>query len=78
MIASLLALPWVRKAIVIGAAVLAIVLFILGQRKAGERVGAMKVKLENSVHAAKVKDKMDAVPRPDKPDVVNRMRDGSF
>lgn len=74
----LLAQPWFRKAAVIAAVALAAVLFVLGQRKAGERVGALKTKLENADAAAKVKAKMDAVPRPDKPDVVDRLRNGSF
>lgn len=74
----LLSHPWARQAAIIGAAVLAIVLFILGQRKAGERVGAMKIRLENANAVAKAKEKMDSVPRPDAADVVKRMRDKSF
>jgi hypothetical protein len=74
----LLARPWFRQAAIIGAAVLAILLFILGQRKAGERVGAMKIKLENANAAAKAKAKIDAVPRPDADDVLNKLRNGRF
>lgn len=78
MIAWLLAQAWFRKAVVIGAAVLAAVLFILGQRKAGERVGQMKEKLKNATAVEKAKERMEAVPRPDKPDVVTKLRDGKF
>lgn len=78
MIAWLLAQSWFRSAAIIGAAVLAMVLFILGQRKAGERVGAMKIKLENARVAAKAKAKMDAVPRPDASDVADKLRNGRF
>lgn len=78
MIAWLMAQRWARTAAVVAVAVAAAVLFILGQRKAGERVGAMKVKLQNSKHAEKVREKMDAVPRGDKPDVADKLRDGTF
>lgn len=74
----LLSQAWFRQAAIIGAAVLAISLFIMGQRRAGERIGAMKIKLENAHAAAKAKAKMDSVPRPDAADVVKRMRDKTF
>jgi Sec-independent protein translocase protein TatA len=74
----LMSQAWFRQAAIIGAAVLAIVLFVFGQRKAGERVGAMKVKLEAAKNAAKVKAKMDSVPRPSKSDVVDKLHDGKF
>ena len=78
MIAWLMAQAWFRQSLIVGAACLAILLFILGQRKAGERIGAAKVKLEQANAAAKATKKMDAVPRPDKPDVVVKLRDGKF
>jgi hypothetical protein len=74
----LMSQAWFRQAAIIGAAVLAILLFILGQRKAGERIGAMKIKLENARAAAKAKEKMDAVPRPDVDDVLNKLRNGKL
>lgn len=78
MIAWLMAQSWFRNAAIAGAAVLAFLLFMLRATKKAEQVGALKEKLRSKDVADKVEAKMDAVPRPDKSDVVDKLRSGKF
>lgn len=85
MIASLLtgiaASPWVRAALRYGALALAIVLFLLSIRRAGERAGRMAERLETTEKTNDVQRRMldAAARRPrDSDDLADRLRDGRF
>ena len=69
---------YVNYALIAGAAILAFLLMLAGARRQGERVGQAKEQLRSKVHAEKVKEKIDAVPRPERSDVVDKLRDGKF
>ena len=43
-----------------------------------EKLGKVKEQLRSKDVAEKVKQRIDEVPRPDKPDVVDKLRDGKF
>ena len=85
MIASLLtgiaASPWVRAALRYGALALAIVLFLLSIRRAGERAGRLAERLETMEKANDVQRRMldAAARRPrDRGELAERLRDGRF
>ena len=78
MIAWLMTQKWFRWAAIAGAAVLAFLLMLAGARKQGEKLGKVKEQLRSKDVAEKVKQRIDEVPRPDKPDVVDKLRDGKF
>ena len=85
MIASLLggiaASPWMRAALRYGAIALAVVLFLLSIRRAGERAGRLAERLETSEKTNDVQRQMleAAARRPrDRDDLADRLRDGRF
>ena len=78
MIALLFANPLFSKLALYGSILLAVLLLLLGFRKSGEKVGAMKVKLEAAHAVAVARKKMDEIPRPTRADVAKRLRDGTF
>lgn len=69
---------YANYALIAGAAILAFLLLLAGARKQGEKVGRVKEQLRSKVHAEKVKEKLDAVPRPERSDVLDKLRDGKF
>ena len=85
MIASLLAgvatSSWARAALKYGAIALAVVLFLLSIRRAGERAGRMAERLETTEKVNDVQRQMldAAARRPrDRNELVERLRDGRF
>lgn len=83
MIASLLAgiatSSWARSALKYGAFALAVVLFLLSIRRAGERAGRMAERLETAEKSNDVQRRMldAAARRPrDRDELVERLRDG--
>ena len=85
MIAALLtgiaAVPWMRAALRYGAIALAVLLFLLALRRAGERAGRLAERLETSEKANDVQRQMldAAARRPrDHDDLADRLRDGRF
>jgi len=85
MIASILggiaASPWMRAGLRYGAIALAIVLFLLSFRRAGERAGRMAERIETMEKANEVQRRMleAAARRPrDRGELVDRLRDGGF
>lgn len=71
--------PLVRKIALYGAVALAVVLFLLGLRKSGERAGAQKIKLENAHAEAVALKKILAVPVPTTRDDTGKLLDdGTF
>ena len=71
-------LPFVKTALMYGAIVLAVVLFLFGIRKGGEKAVLKKVEIENARAVIKAQKKMADVPRPTKRDVSKRLRHGGF
>lgn len=57
---------------------LAVLAVLVGARKSGERIGEMKVRLDNAKAVEKARKKMDAVPLPDRSDVVDKLRNNKF
>ncbi len=85
MIATLLgaiaASPWMRAALRYGAIALAILLFLLSIRRAGERVGRLAERLEGTEKSNEIQRRMleAAARRPrGRDDLVDRLRDGGF
>ncbi len=85
MIASLLAgvatSSWARAALKYGAIALAVVLFLLSIRRAGERVGRMAERLETAEKSNDIQRRMlaAAARRPrDRDELAERLRDGRF
>jgi DNA integrity scanning protein DisA with diadenylate cyclase activity len=85
MIASLLAgittSPWARAALKYGAIALAVVLFLLSIRRAGERAGRLAERLETAEKANDVQRRMlDAASRRprDRDELADRLRGGHF
>jgi len=66
---------WIGAA---GLAILSVLLVAARMRKQGERIAELKVKVETKDAVLKTKERMDAVPRPDKSDAVDRLRDKTF
>jgi hypothetical protein len=78
---GVLASPWGRAALRYGAITLAILLFLLSIRRAGERVGRLAERLEVTEKANEVQRRMleAAARRPrDRDELVDRLRDGGF
>jgi hypothetical protein len=85
MIAALLtgfaAGPWMRVALLYGATVLAVILFLLALRRSGERTGRLAERLETTEKANDVQRRMleVAARRPrDRNELAERLRDGRF
>ncbi|MFN4282450.1 MAG: hypothetical protein ACK4NA_07405 [Alphaproteobacteria bacterium] len=85
MIASLLAgvatSSWARGALKYGAIALAVVLFLLSIRRAGERVGRMAERLETAEKSNDIQRRMlaAAARRPrDRDELAERLRDRRF
>ncbi|MEX2375220.1 MAG: hypothetical protein WD942_06485 [Dehalococcoidia bacterium] len=85
MIASLFtgiaASPWMRAALRYGAIALAVLLFLLSIRRAGERAGRMAERLEITEKINEVqREILDAAARRprDRDDLADRLRDGQF
>jgi hypothetical protein len=85
MIAALLggvsASPFGRAALHYGGIALAVVLFLLSIRRAGERAGRIAERLKNTEKTNDVQRRMleAAARRPrDRDDLVDRLRDGGF
>lgn len=85
MIAALLteiaASPWVRAALRYGAIAVAVLLFLLSIRRAGERAGRVAERLETVGKANDVQRRMldAAARRPrDRDELAERLRDGRF
>lgn len=69
---------YANYALIAGAVVLTFILIFFGATRRAEKVGKVKEQLRSKVHAEKVKEKLDAVPRPERSDVLNKLRDGKF
>ena len=74
-----------RKAVVVGGIILAVLLALAGFRRKAEKAGRLIEREERRVEVAKanarveeVRKKMDEVPRPSRPDVVDKLRSGKF
>ena len=85
MIASILggiaASPWMRAALRYGTIALAIILFLLSIRRAGECTGRLAERLETTEKANEIQRRMleAAARRPrDRDELVDRLRDGGF
>ena len=85
MIAALLggisASPWARVALRYCAIALAVLLFLLSIRRAGERVGRIAERFETTEKANAIQRRMlaAAARRPrDRDELVERLRDGGF
>jgi len=85
MIAALLtgiaASPWVRAALRYGAIALAVILFLLALRRAGERAGRMAERLKTTERVNDVQRQMldAAARRPrNRDELADRLRDGRF
>jgi hypothetical protein len=73
--------PWARAALRYGAIVLAVLLFLLSLRRAGERAGRLAERLEITEKANDVQRRMleVAARRPrDRNELAERLRDGGF
>ena len=74
--------PWARTLLVWAAVAGMVALYMIGFRKRAEKVGALKEKLEQAYGLDKLQrttqERVDAVPRPDRARVSDRMRDNSF
>lgn len=73
--------PWVRAAMRYGVIALAVLLFLLALRRAGERTGRMAERLETTEKANDVQQQMleAAARRPrDRDELAERLRDGRF
>ena len=81
LLTGLAASPWMRAALRYGAIALAVVLFLLSIRRAGERAGRLAERLETSEKTNDVQRQMleAAARRPrDRDDLADRLRDGQF
>ena len=81
LLTGLAASPWMRAALRYGAVALAVVLFLLSIRRAGERAGRLAERLETSEKTNDVQRQMleAAARRPrDRDDLADRLRDGQF
>lgn len=73
--------PWMRAALLYGAIVLAVLLFLLSLRRSGERAGRLAERLETTKKANDVQRRMleAAARRPrNRDELVDRLRDGGF
>jgi len=73
--------PWARIALRYGAVALAILLFLLSIRRAGERVGRLAERLESTEKANEIQRRMleAAARRPrNRDELVDRLRRGRF
>jgi hypothetical protein len=73
--------PWMRVALRYGAIALAIVLFLLSNRRSGERKGRVAERLQNREKANEIQRRMleAAARRPrDRGELVGGLRDGGF
>jgi len=73
--------PWMWAALRYGAIALAIVLFLLSIRRAGERVGRIAERLESAEKANEIQRRMleAAARRPrNRNELVDRLREGGF
>lgn len=73
--------PWARAALRYGTIALAIVLFLLSIRRAGERTGRLAERLESMEKVNGTQRRMleAAARRPrDRDELVDRLRDGEF
>lgn len=71
--------PLMRKIALYGAIALAVVLFLLGLKKSGERVGEQKVRLENAHAQVAIAKKILAAPVPSTRDDTAELLDaGKF
>jgi hypothetical protein len=78
---GIIASPWMRAALRYGTITLAIVLFLLLIRRAGERTGRLAERLEIKEKANDIQRRMlgAAARRPrDRGELVDRLRDGGF
>jgi len=78
---GIIASPWMRAALRYGTIALAIVLFLLSIRRAGERIGRIAERLESTEKATDVQSRMleAAARRPrDRDELAERLRDGRF
>ncbi|TVR78608.1 MAG: hypothetical protein EA405_14155 [Rhodospirillales bacterium] len=81
LIARFAASPWVRVGLRYGAVALAVLLFLLSIRRAGERAGRLVERLETTEKANDVHRQMldAATRRPrDRGELSERLRDGRF
>jgi len=78
---GVIASPWARAALRYGAITLAILLFLLSIRRAGERTGRLAERLATTEKANDVQRRMleAAARRPrNRDELVDRLRDGGF
>lgn len=76
---------WFRKVVVVLGLLVAVLLALAGFRRKAEQTGRL---IEREVHRAEVekvnrrveevRKQMEDVPRPSRPDVVGKLRDGKF
>ncbi|MFN4231282.1 hypothetical protein [Parvibaculum sp.] len=81
LLTGIAAAPWMRAALRYGAIVVAVVLFLLSIRRAGERAGRMAERLETMENANDVQRQMldAAARRPrDRGELADRLRNGRF
>jgi hypothetical protein len=81
LLSGIIASPWVRAALRYSAVALAILLFLLSIRRAGERVGQLAERLATTEKANDVQRRMleAAARRPrDRDELVDRLRGGGF
>jgi len=81
LLAGIATSSWARSALKYGAIALAVVLFLLSIRRAGERAGRMAERLETTERVNDVQRRMldAAARRPrDRDDLADRLRDGRF
>ena len=81
LLTGIAASPWARAALRYGAIALAVLLFLLSIRRAGERAGRMAERVETSEKTNAVQRRMldAAAHRPrDRNDLADRLRDGRF
>jgi hypothetical protein len=81
LLTGIVASPWARAALRYGAIALAVLLFLLSIRRAGERAGRLAERFETSEKTNDVQRQMleAAARRPrDRDELARRMRDGRF
>ena len=70
--------PWAIYAAIFVVAIVGVIALVIGMRRASEKAGAAIEKLEQQKRARDAEIEMGKVPRPDRDDVDERLRDGTF
>ena len=75
---GLLVHGWVRVLAIWGAVLMTALLFLIGLRRQGERMGELHAQLRQARAIERARARMEEVPRPHPGDLERRLRDGDF